>query len=282
VRDFLAARAVPGVESVDERGYVRVVSSSGGPSIVCVRALQQENALELRVRGAASADLFQISAAARRVFDLASDPTQIAACFAADDILAPLVERRPGLRIPGAWDPFECTVRAVLGQQVSVAAGRTLAARLVARVGEPIDDGDGLTHAFPGPAALASANLDGLGIMGARLAALRTLARAVLDGALDFSASADAFSARLASLPGFGPWTAQYVALRALGDPDAFPSGDLVLRRMAGNGVPLTTRELERRAEAWRPWRGYAVMHLWRAAAEASSAPPPQRSAGRT
>jgi AraC family transcriptional regulator of adaptative response / DNA-3-methyladenine glycosylase II len=268
---FLATRAVPGVERVDERGYARTLSSAGAHAVVRVNALEAENALELTVRGAAPTDLFQIAAAARRVFDLAADPERIAASLRSDEILAPLAKARPGLRIPGAWDPFECAVRAVLGQQVSVAAARTLASRLIARVGQPIETGvEGLTHLFPTPTALASANLAGLGVTGARIAALHTLARAVADGALTFTASLEEFTSRLAALPGFGIWTAQYIALRALGEPDAFPSGDLVLRRMAGNGTPLTTRELDQRAERWRPWRGYAVMHLWRAAGDAA------------
>ncbi len=298
VRDFLATRALPGVERVDARGYARTVaaanqpaggrsaanqptggrsaanqpaggrSADGGYAIVCVRALEHERALELRVRGAAPAALFQLSAAARRTFDLAADPAPIALALRGDPLLAPLVNLRPGLRIPGAWDPFECAVRAVLGQQVSVAAGRTLAARVVARVGRPIAGGtDGLTHLFPSPAALAAANLDGLGLTGARARALRALAQAVAEGALDLGAPVEDVAAGLEALPGLGGWTAQYVALRALGEPDAFPAADLVLRRMAaGGGAPLSTRALEARAEAWRPWRGYAVLHLWRAA----------------
>ena len=268
---FLAARALPGVERVDARGYARTLIAGGRPAIVCVRPLDGERALELRVRGAAPGALFQVASTARRVFDLAADPQRIALAFEPDARLAPLVRRRPGLRIPGAWDPFECAVRAVLGQQVSVKAGRTLAARLVARFGTPVEDAaDGLTHLFPGPAALATANLDGLGLTKARAHALVALARAAADGRLDFGAPVDDVTAALEALPGLGPWTAQYVALRALGEPDAFPAGDLVLRRMAAsNGVPLTPRALLARAEAWRPWRGYAVLHLWQAAAEA-------------
>ena len=151
---------------------------------------------------------------------------------------------------------------------MSVAAGRTLAARLVARIGQPIAGGeDGLTHLFPSPAAMAVADLDGLGITGARVRALQALAEGVTRGTVDFRAPAEEIAAALVALPGFGPWTAQYVALRALGEPDAFPVGDLVLRRMASpNGALLTPRTLEERAERWRPWRGYATLHLWRAA----------------
>lgn len=158
-------------------------------------------------------------------------------------------------------------------QQVSVAAARTLAARLVARAGRPIAGGTcGLTHVFPSPAALAVANLDGLGLTGARVGALHALARAVTEGALDLSAPAEDVTTALVALPGFGAWTAQYVALRGLYDPDAFPAADLVLRRVAAqDGAPLTGRRLEARAEAWRPWRGYAAIHLWRAAADAAA-----------
>jgi len=276
VSSFLATRAVPGVERVDERGYARTMAVDNGHAIVCVRALDREDALELRVHGAPPAALFQISAAARRMFDLAADPTRIAATFQPDRLLSRLVRTHPGLRIPGAWDAFECAVRAVLGQQVSVAAARTLAARVVARVGRRIaDDGSGLTHLFPSAAALADANLDGLGITGARIAALHALSRAVVEGRLDFSAGVEEVTTTLASLPGFGAWTAQYIALRALGEPDAFPSGDLILRRMAApDGAPLTSRELQTRAEQWRPWRGYAVLHLWRAASASQPAKP--------
>jgi AraC family transcriptional regulator of adaptative response / DNA-3-methyladenine glycosylase II len=270
VRDFLATRAVPGVERVDARGYARTVACEGGHAIVCVNALEGEDALELRVRGAAPAALFALAAAARRMFDLAADPPRIALALAPDPLLGPLAGRTPGLRIPGAWDPFECAVRAVLGQQVSVAAGRTLASRLVARAGEPIADGaDGLTHLFPSPMRLAAADLGGLGLTRSRASALQALARAAAGGTVDFGAPVDEVTAALAGLPGIGEWTAQYVALRALGEPDAFPAADLVLRRMAGGaGSPLTARELAARAESWRPWRGYAVVHLWRAHGE--------------
>jgi AraC family transcriptional regulator of adaptative response / DNA-3-methyladenine glycosylase II len=279
VLDFLAARAIPGVERVDEGGYARTVRAGGGHAVVRVRALPGEHALKLRVAGAASEALLPIATAARRVFDLAADPAAIARAFRFDPLLAPLVKRRPGLRIPGVWDPFECAVRAVLGQQVSVAAGRTLAGRVVARAGRPVGGADGLTHLFPTAAELAEADLTGLGLTGARAAALRALARAAADGALDFAAPADAVAVAIQDLPGCGAWTAQYVALRALDDPDAFPASDLVLRRVAARGgPPLTASALGARAAAWRPWRGYAVLHLWR---EAAARPAVRARAGR-
>jgi AraC family transcriptional regulator of adaptative response / DNA-3-methyladenine glycosylase II len=269
VRDFLARRAVPGIELVNERGYIRTESTKDSHAVVTVRPVEGEDALELRVRDAAPGALLQISANARRTFDVASDPALIAAAFQSDPLLGPLVERHPGLRIVGAWDPFECAVRAILGQQVSVAGARTFAARLVARVGRPIATSiAGLTHLFPTPSELAKANLDGLGLTGARIVALQTLARVVSEGKLDFQSTTEGISAKLAALPGIGEWTAQYVALRALGEPNAFPASDHVLRRTAaGERAPLSATELQARAEAWRPWRGYAAMHLWRAAA---------------
>jgi AraC family transcriptional regulator of adaptative response / DNA-3-methyladenine glycosylase II len=282
VAAFLATRAVPGVERVDERGYARTLATDGGHVVVRVSPVRGQDALELRVLGAAPAALFQLSQSARRMFDLSADPARITPALVRDPLLGPLVRRRPGLRIPGAWDPFECAVRAVLGQQVSVAAARTLAARLVARAGRAVAGaGDGLTHVFPGAAALAAADLGGLGLTGGRARALHTLARAVCDRTVDLCAPADEVTAALSALPGLGAWTSEYVALRALGEPDAFPAGDLVLRRMAaGGGAPLTPRALDARAEAWRPWRGYAVVHLWRAAGDAAK-PAAQPRGGR-
>jgi AraC family transcriptional regulator of adaptative response / DNA-3-methyladenine glycosylase II len=265
---FLAARAVAGVERVDASGYARTVACEGGHALIRVRALPGEDALELRVAGAPAAALLQLSTVARRVFDLAADPQRIGLELAADPLVGPLVRARPGLRIPGAWDPFECAVRAVLGQQVSVAAGRTFAARLVERLGVSLPGGaDGLTHLFPDAATLAAASLEPLGITRSRAATLRELARAVLERRIDFSATPEEVVAALTALPGIGAWTAQYVALRALGEPDAMPAGDLVLRRVAAPAQRLlSARELEGRARAWQPWRGYAVMQLWRVA----------------
>ena len=270
LRDFLALRATPGVERVDEQSYARLIRIDAGHAVIQVRPLAGKDALQLRVQGAPPTALFQIATAARRVFDLAADPALLLAGLESDPLLRPLVRRRPGIRIPGTWDAFECAVRAVLGQQVTVAAARTLAGRLVERAGEPVATAvSGLDRLFPTPRALAAANLDGLGLTGARITALKALGLAVADGRVTFDRPADEVVASLVELPGFGEWTAQYIALRALGEPDAFLTADLVVRRMAaGGGAPLTLKELERRADAWRPWRGYAVMHLWCAAGD--------------
>ncbi len=268
LRDFLALRATPGVEHVNEHGYARLIRTDTGHAAIQVQPVPGRDALRLRVHGAPAAALFQIATAARRVFDLAADPALVAEGLGSDALLRPLVRRRPGIRIPGTWDAFECAVRAVLGQQVTVAAARTLAGRLVERAGEPVAAAiPGLTRLFPAPRTLAAANLDGLGLTGARIGALKSLALAVAEGRVAFDRASEEVVASLVELPGFGEWTAQYIALRALGEPDAFLSADLVVRRMAAaDGTALTAKELDRRAEAWRPWRGYAVMHLWCAA----------------
>ncbi len=212
--------------------------------------------------------LGDIVARVKRMFDVDADPIAINAHLRRDSLLKPLVRRWPGQRLPNAWDGFELAVRAILGQQISVAAARTLAARIADRYGTRFDEGEavGLRALFPTPETLAEAELEKIGVMRARADAIRTLARAVADGAVHFrpEQTLPAFEASLVALPGIGPWTAHYVAMRALGQPDAFPAADLILRRAAGQGETLGTRALATMSEAWRPWRAYAVMLLWR------------------
>jgi AraC family transcriptional regulator of adaptative response / DNA-3-methyladenine glycosylase II len=265
VRDFLAASAVPGVERVNTDGYARTVAAEGGHAIVRVSNLPGEDALELRVRGAPPTALYQLSSAARRLFDLAADPPRILVALEGDPLLGPLARRWPGLRAPGAWDSFECAVLALLGQRFGPAAARSSAGRVVARLGRPVAGTDGLTHLFPTPAALAGACLDDLGLTATCIEALRALSLAVSQGAIDLDGPIEEVTTALSALPGFGHHAAQLVALR-MGDPDAFPSSDPALRSAAAEGAaPLTVRALEQRAEAWRPWRGYAAALLWRA-----------------
>lgn len=270
IRDFLAARALPGVERVAGNVYARTIAIGEGHATISVRPIDGEHALELRLGGVPPATVMPVVTGARRMFDLSADPSAIAAALARDALLGPLLRARPGLRIAGAWDPFECAVRAILGQQVTVAAGRTLAIRLVSRLGRPVparSDDEGLTHLFPSAQAIADGDLDHLGIMPARAGALRALARAVLDGRVDFTRPAESVVRHVAALPGCGEWTANYVAMRALNDPDAFLAGDIVLRRAVSQDArPSSPRALAARAAAWRPWRAYAVMHLWAAA----------------
>jgi AraC family transcriptional regulator, regulatory protein of adaptative response / DNA-3-methyladenine glycosylase II len=279
MRDSLAACAIPGVERVDSRGYARNVALNAAYGTVTVTNVESQNSLELRVRGVSPADLLQISSRARRMFDLAADPEVIAAALGSDPLLASLIRARPGLRIPGSWDPFECAVHALLGQQVTAKTARALVGRVVERAGTPIISGvDGLTHLFPSPEKLATAKLEGLGINPASTDALRALGRAVANGTVDFSSPGEEVITALASLPGISTQAAQHVALRALAEPDAFPLGRTTLswrtRRACTAPIP---QELEIRAEHWRPWRGYALLHLKAAAPLTRNSQHPRR-----
>jgi AraC family transcriptional regulator of adaptative response / DNA-3-methyladenine glycosylase II len=213
------------------------------------------------------ADLPAAVARCRRLLDLDADPHAVAAALSGDEALAPLVAARPGLRAPGTVDGAEWAMRAVIGQQVSLGAARTLTARIVAAFGKPLDQPDGgLSHAFPSPGTLAEVGLESVGLTGPRAETLRELARRLADGALSLDPGADRGEVERAmtEIPGIGPWTVGHVALRALGDPDAFPVGDLGLRRAARRlGLPGEPGALVRRAEHWRPWRGYAAHYLW-------------------
>ncbi len=265
---FLRDRALPGVEAVRGHAYSRTVESDGRTGIMTISHDVGQDFLRLSLSVSPGRDLLDLVRRAGRIFDVDADPLAIGAVLSRDPLLAPLVAARPGLRVPGAWDPFELSVRAILGQQVSVRGARTLAGRLVAAFGRPLPGGgaDGLTHLFPGPAALAAADLSGIGIPAARAAAIRTLAAAVSTGRIELTAARglEDFEARLCALPGIGPWTAQYVALRAFGEPDAFPAGDLGLRRaLEAARVPTGAAALRERAESWSPFRAYATLHLW-------------------
>ncbi|HEU5034179.1 MAG TPA: AlkA N-terminal domain-containing protein [Mycobacteriales bacterium] len=260
ILDWLAVRAIDGVEEASPAAYRRVI----GTGVVELTPMPEHGHVVARIDLDDLTAIADVVARCRRLFDLDADPVAVDGTLGTDPLLAPAVRRHPGIRVPGAVDGFELAVRAVLGQQVSVAAARTFAARLVACCGKPLTAARGnLTHAFPTADAVAGADLSGLGLTGARTRTLRVLAEAVADGglALDPVADRDEVKTRLAALPGIGPWTVDYVAMRALGDPDAFPATDLVLRRM------LPGVDLAERTRSWQPWRAYAAMHLWRLAA---------------
>jgi len=272
---FLAARAIAGVEEVAQGRYARTVRVPGGSGLVELVPPPAAGGngtaqVLLRVRLTGLRGIGQVVSRCRRLFDLDADPQAIAAALAADEALAPLVAARPGLRVPGAYDGFELAVRAVIGQQVSVPAASTLTGRLAARHGTRLDGAAGpagpLSMLFPRPADLADADLAGLGLTTARQATLRALAAACAAGRLNLDPGADPeeTAARLAELPGVGPWTVAYILMRT-GDPDAFPGSDLGLRR-AMQRLGLEPG----RADQWRPWRAYAALHLW-----ASLAGPP-------
>ncbi len=262
---FLGERAVPGVEEYAIGVYRRTLALPHGEGFVQLRPAG--NHVRCRL---ALTDLRDLGAAVqrcRRLLDLDADPLAIATVLVKDPLLAPMVREAPGRRVPGHVDGAELAVRAVLGQQVSVAGARTLAARLVARYGRPLAEPHGaLTHHFPSPSTLAEADPAELPVPRSRALALRALARALAGGDLQVGPGADRDEARerLLALPGIGPWTASYIAMRALGDPDAFLPGDLGVRRAVERlGEFANPADLERMAERWRPWRAYATQHLW-------------------
>ena len=294
---FLAARAIPGVEEIRGGAYLRTFSLDGRPAVLSVRP--SGDGVELRLPADAAAAVPRVLSRVSRLFDLDADTGTIKAWLERDARLARALRGRV-VRVPGAFDGFEAGVRALLGQQVSVAAARTLAGRLVAECGvaltgaaggasslgaaggtpslgaaggtPPAGSESSLTHVFPTPAAVAGAKLERLGLTRSRAAALRGFAAAVADGSLDLGAFRDLDDAveKLTALPGIGDWTAQYLAMRALSEPDAFPAGDLGVRQAlaparagAGSGALPSVRVVRERAERWRPWRAYAVIALW-------------------
>ncbi len=259
---FLALRAIPGVEQVTADRYTRTVRTEEGAAVIELMPRPGQGHVLLRAQLSRPGELSQLVAGCRRLLDADADPVTIDSALATHELLAPLVRARPGLRVPGTHDGFELAARAVLGQQVSVAAARTFAGRLAARYGPPAPPGGGpagLTAVFPGPAELADADLSGVGLTTSRQRTLRALAAAAATGRLRLEAGADPAetAARLAELPGIGPWTIGYIMMRA-GDPDAFPPGDAGLRR-ALTQLGATPEHAAR----WRPWRSYAVIHLW-------------------
>jgi AraC family transcriptional regulator, regulatory protein of adaptative response / DNA-3-methyladenine glycosylase II len=269
----LDARAIDGVELVEGDSYRRTVFHDGRCGTVEVRHEPSRSNLAVAIRFPCVSALPAIVARVRRVFDVGADIETIGAHLSRDPLLAPLVARRPGLRAPGGWDGFELAVRAVLGQQVSIVAARRLAGRLVALCGEALRDRNGLPPAlsrvFPSPQRVAAAGLDALGMPAARRATLAALANAAIadpDLFRPFGTVEEAI-ARLRAIRGVGEWTAQYIALRALREPDAFPASDVGLLRGASTagGTRPTAADLLRRAEPWRPWRAYAAQHLWAA-----------------
>jgi AraC family transcriptional regulator of adaptative response / DNA-3-methyladenine glycosylase II len=267
---FLASRAIPGVEEVVSGAYRRSFSLEGRHGILEVRHDKSVAALEARIRFCEPLSLLPIVSRLRAMFDIAADTSVIAQHFRRDLLLGRLTRRYPGLRVPGAWDGFELAVRAILGQQVSVAAASTLAGEVARKFGEKlsVSDTGGLAVVFPTAEAMAGVRLTGM--PRARARAIRSLAQSVVSGrvTLSLSAAEEATLAGLARIRGVGEWTAQYIAMRALRQPDAFPVNDLVLLRTAGQGRPLTATALRKRAEQWRPWRAYAALYLWRAAAD--------------
>ncbi len=270
----LAATAVPGVEEWRDGAYRRTLRLPHGHGIVALRPEPDHISCQLSLTDLR--DLASAISRCRRLLDLDADPAAVADLLSADEILAPIVRKAPGRRVPRTVDADEFALRAVLGQHVSTAAARTHAGRLAASLGEPVEDPAGkLTRLFPDTSTLATAGglathglaaADRLALPRARRQSFAALAEALATGQIDLSVGGDWHEARLrlAAVPGVGPWTIETIAMRALGDPDAFPAADLGVRAAASQaGLPATPAALTSRAAAWRPWRSYAVQYLW-------------------
>lgn len=265
---FFALRAIPGVECADGDGYHRTIRLNDTTGTLSITPSQEDHALVLRVLLSDSRDLPAIVERVRRMFDLDANMGAIHEVLRADPVLALLVKKHPGLRLPGAWDPFEVAVRAVAGQQVSVKAARTVAGRIAAKAGSVCDRAShpGLTRFFPTAEEMRECALGAVGMPRKRLDTIKALAGAVASGEVNFlvSGSLSGFIAGLTRMPGIGAWTAQYIAMRALGEPDAFPVDDLgIMRALQQDGPRLTRGRILARAQSWRPWRAYAAIHLW-------------------
>lgn len=259
---FVAPRAIAGVERALDGAYERAVAIGSSTGWIRVRPMPKRDALSLELSMSLAPHAAKLARAVRDLFDLDARPDRVAAALGTDAVMATLLKKRPGLRVPGAIDPFEIAVRAVLAQQVSLAAATTLIGRVAHRFGHPIDSGcEGLNLVFPDAATLAEASestIAAIGLPGARARGLSALARAVARGEIDLCGTTPSREvvARLVELPGIGPFTAEVIAMRALRDADAFPAGDLILARRLG-------KRAIQRAEPWRPFRAYAAIHLW-------------------
>ena len=269
---FLGDRAIPGVETFDGRTFRRAIRTKAGEVAVIALAphpSREQITLEVSTDDAVADD--EVVETALRLLDLDADPATIDAVLARDPVLRARVLATPGIRLPGAVDGFELAVRAVLGQQVSIRAARTFAGRIAEQIGTRIPKRlavEGITHVFPTPDQLATAPLDQIGLTRRRIDTLHRLSELASAGDLDISATVDAETTKrkLLDIQGIGPWTVSYIAMRSLRDLDAFPATDLGVKLGSeALGLPTRPREIRDRAERWRPWRGYAVMHLWNA-----------------
>lgn len=261
VLGFLRARALPGIEQLSDRAYQRALPEVSAGARLQVTLDAAHDALTLQLTAVPTKAIPFVVQRVRRMFDLDADPLAIASVLLRDARLKPALMARPGLRVPVGFDPWETAVRAVVGQRISVAATRTLLTRMIASDGR-----------FPSPDQLGLRDLAGIGLTRSRAATIQSLARAVDSGRVHFRAgqSLDAFVEGLVQIPGIGPWTAHYIAMRALGHPDAFPFGDLIVRRALGDPKPRHERDI---ADTWRPWRSYVVLHLWTEVSEQMSTP---------
>jgi 3-methyladenine DNA glycosylase/8-oxoguanine DNA glycosylase len=268
--NFLRKRAVKGVEAVTDHTYSRSFSLGGTKGVFEVKPSRRGcHSLDVSLYGAGPASIKSVERRVRAMFDLDADPAAIASHLCRDRRLASLVRDAPGMRIPRTWDPFEAIVRAVLGQQISLVGAITIAGRLVERFGRHLKGGGAITRMFPGPSDIMNADLSGIGIPSSRVRSLSAVSQALLDRRLRLNGStAGKRLEDLMAIPGIGPWSANYVALRGLGESDAFPESDLAIRKaldVLGYSKDRTTRR--RQIERLSPWRGYAAIYFWYAMA---------------
>lgn len=266
---FFSLRAIPGVEKASPEKYVRTFQLGGDRGTFSVCPSRDGYGLWVGVSGAGPETVERIRLRLIRMFDLEADMDAVAATLSRDEALKPLMEKWPGLRLPSAFDPFEQGVRTIIGQQISVKATVTLVGRLAAKLGTRLEESatEGPAALFPGPDRIFSGDLGGLGLSKTKETAMKALAGKIISGELDLENPGDPATVDgiLTSIPGIGQWTAQYFAMRALGNKDAFPSSDLgILKSRAWGGQPMTPAGILKRAENWRPYRAYAAVYLWR------------------
>lgn len=274
VLNFFAGRATPGVEQVCNGTYLRTVCVAGQPGVIECRNDGNKDGISLLLHGIETAQIFQVVQRVREMLDLDAAVTDIRSAFAGDETLGSISARFPGIRVPGAWDGFELAVRAILGQQVSVKAATTLAGRIAARYGQKVPLPASLAgrateldlgRQFPTAEKLARARFNNMGLVTSRAETIRRVATAVVHGDIDFHETQDPgeFCEKLMAIKGIGEWTAEYVAMRVLKYPDAFPASDLGLQKAMNSPARISAKELKHRAQSWRPWRSYAALLLW-------------------
>jgi AraC family transcriptional regulator of adaptative response / DNA-3-methyladenine glycosylase II len=265
---FFQSRAIPGVEFVENGVYHRTIRLNETTGMISVAHADRDNALLLTTALSDTSDLMSLVERVRRLFDLDANMAAIHKVLAADPVLKKVVRNRPGLRLPGAWDPFEVAVRAVVGQQISVRGARTIIGRIAAKAGPPFESADhpGLTHFFPTARELNACELGRIGMPTRRVETIKALSRAVERGKISFlvKGALEDFIKQLTRIQGIGDWTANYIAMRALGEPDAFPAADLgIIKALQQGDKRPTPKQILERAENWRPWRAYAAICLW-------------------
>ena len=268
ITGFLKMRAIQGVEFVSDDIYSRSIELDNMTGFITVSCKNEENTVDLEVEFPDIKKLFYITEVVKSIFDLNAPVKNIDKCLIKDKFLSNLVKRNPGIRVPGSFNSFELCVRAIVGQQVSVKGATTIIGRLASKYGRKLNIPNkfGLTNVFPGPEILAISDFEGVGLTKTRISTIQQLSKAILDGSVIFKPFSDPadLNKALLQIKGIGEWTAQYIIMRTIKSPDAFPYSDLgLLKAVSSNGEPVPEKLLKNMAVSWKPWRAYAAMHLW-------------------